>query len=99
MHIKLFTLFFVAIAESWNNRVTTATTTTTTKRQENPKTPKIKQKSNNNKNIYEKDENKKKLCEMEGAKPRNIFYFIVYFCWPKGEKLKSGINLTEQKVP
>lgn len=98
MHIKLFTLFFVAIAESWNNRVTTATTTTTTKRQENPKTPKIKQKSNN-KNIYEKDENKKKLCEMEGAKPRNIFYFIVYFCWPKGEKLKSGINLTEQKVP
>jgi len=36
---------------------------------------------------------------MEGAKPRNIFYFIVYFCWPKGEKLKSGINLTEQKVP
>jgi len=34
---------------------------------------------------------------MEGAKPRNIFYFIVYFCWPKGEKLKRGRNLNEQK--
>jgi len=60
-------------------------TTTTTKRKKIPNIQKIK------------DGNKKKLCEMEGAKPRNIFYFIVYFCWPKGEKLKRGRNLNEQK--